>query len=204
MAVAEPHGTDVFDARRRSTGYHDVAADVIVSDVDGPPVGIWAGDCAPLILAVDGTILAVHAGWRGLAAGIIDVAVDALWSVGQDDTRADPIRRAGRGGDVLAVLGPTIRGCCYRFGRGDADRVAAGVRADVAAITRVTRSGGFGLDPPSAVHAALEHYGIAAIDTTACTGCDRRWFSHRVRRDVGRHAVVARWEVEDGAVVPGG
>jgi copper oxidase (laccase) domain-containing protein len=141
-------------------------------------VAVWAADCAPIVLIdAAGGLAAVHAGWRGLAAGVLDVAVGAL---------------RARGGEIVAaVLGPVIHPCCYAFGRSDLARVAEGVHAPTEAITARTRDGDIALDVPSAVSAALRHAGVPLDVVGPCTGCDERWYSYRRRGDVGRHAVVA-------------
>lgn len=150
-------------------------ADVIVST--SGPVGVWAADCAPiLIFGSAGTVVGAHGGWRGLAAGVVDVAVGEV---------------TGRGESVSAVVvGPLIHACCYEFGVEDLAAVAAGVRAQPSSITGTTSSGAVALDVPAAVVAALARHGLAAAVVGPCTGCDARWYSHRVRSDVERHATV--------------
>ena len=149
--------------------------DVLVADA-GQPIAIWAADCAPVVLVDgDGAIVGCHAGWRGLAAGVIDVAVTA-----------------GRAGAVprRAVLGPCIHPCCYEFGPAELERIAEALGFTRASISASTRSGSPALDVPTAVGLALGRHGIDLDVVGPCTGCDRRWFSHR-RGDLGRHAVVA-------------
>jgi copper oxidase (laccase) domain-containing protein len=166
-------GADVADPAR------PVAAegDVLVGSGD-PALAVWVGDCAPVVLVgVDGTLVACHAGWRGLAAGVLDVAVDAV------------------GGPVAAaVLGPCIHPCFYEFGAADLAAVAESLGVDCTAIRRTTSTGTLALDVPAAVRAGLARRGVEVDVTGSCTRCDERWFSHR-RGDAGRHAVVAWTEV---------
>ncbi|HYN32134.1 MAG TPA: laccase domain-containing protein [Ilumatobacteraceae bacterium] len=141
------------------------------------PVAVWAADCAPVMLFDrHGVPVACHAGWRGLAAGVIDVAAAAV---------ARP---------VVAVVGPCIHPCCYEFGERELADVAAGVGADVEGIAATTSSGALALDVPAAVTAALARHDIDVVIGGACTACDDRWFSHR-RGDVERHAMVGWSEV---------
>lgn len=150
---------------------------------------VWAADCAPIMLfGAHGTIAAAHGGWRGLAAGVIDVAVGAL-------IESD-------GAVAAAVVGPLIHPCCYEFGAGDIDAVAAGVRAHPDEIAASTTTGALALDVPAAVHLGLARHDVQPMVVGPCTGCDARWFSHRVRSDASRHAVVG-W-VEHGAHGIGG
>ena len=157
-------------------------ADVQVVDrataVSGVRVATWAADCATLTLAArSGRFVALHAGWRGLADGVLDVGVDAL---------AEPV--------AIAVLGPTIGPCCYEFGASDLAVVAAGVGVAPAEVAALDRRGRTALDVPTAVTRGLARRGVALDVIGPCTGCDERWFSHRVRGEPGRHATISWME----------
>jgi copper oxidase (laccase) domain-containing protein len=121
-----------------------------------------------------------HAGWRGLAGGVIDVAVDALESTG---TQA-----------AAAVLGPCIHACCYEFGAADLEQVALGVGAAPSDVAGSTSWGTRALDVPAAVTAALARRGIEIDVAGVCTGCDPRFRSHRCRAELERHALVVWFE----------
>lgn len=152
--------------------------DILVTSEPDVPIAIWAADCAPVVLFGGlGTTVNLHAGWRGLAAGVVDAGVDILHASGEDV--------------VLAVLGPTIHPCCYEFGESDLNLVAAGTRVDREMLTGATTEGGRSLDVPTAVSEVLRRRDIELEMPVGCTGCDDRWFSHRVRVDTARHAVVA-------------
>lgn len=77
-----------------------VEGDAIVAGTPGLAVGIVTADCVPILVAAeDGrTVAAIHAGWRGLAAGIIESGIEAMGVA--------PARLA-------AAIGPAARGCCY-------------------------------------------------------------------------------------------
>jgi polyphenol oxidase len=176
VMLDEVHGTDVrwCTADDVSTSASPVAGtgDVLVGTGD-PALSVWVGDCAPVVLiGGGGRVAACHAGWRGLAAGIVDVAIAAL-----DDA------------PVTALLGPCIHPCCYEFGAADLASVASGVGVAPTTIAGTTLAGALSLDVPAAVAAALAGHGVAVEVAGSCTGCDERWFSHR-RGDTGRHAVV--------------
>ncbi len=168
------HGVRVVDADTDASWTPTVGAgDVIVTRSTGVPIAIWAADCAPIVLAADdGTLVGAHGGWVGLAAGVVDVAVHAA------TTRGGAITRA--------VLGPVIHPCCYEFGRRDLDTIPD-------AVAGRTAHGALALDVPATVAASLARHGVRLDVVGPCTGCDERWFSHRVRREPGRHAVVASW-----------
>lgn len=180
--VDQCHGTAVHrleSSDAASTGMPaSLTADVQRTDLSDRHVAMWAADCAVVFLAGEsGRMVGVHAGWRGLASGALDVACSEL---------AEPA--------VAAVLGPTIHSCCYEFGLEDLALVAAGVGADMRAITASTSDGRTALDVPRAVAAALGRRGIELDVVGPCTGCDDRWFSHRVRRDAERHATIGWME----------
>ena len=192
--AAEEHGIVVIDAGMTVNGASTVdgvvttdvepgastppPGDVLVTELANRALAIWAGDCAPLILSGrNGTLVAAHAGWRGLAAGVIDVAVAELTARGDQA--------------AAAVLGPCIHAECYEFGSDELRAVASGVGATTDEIAGSTRGGRQALDVPGAVAAALGRHGITLDVIGPCTACDERWFSHRARNEDGRHAVVA-------------
>jgi YfiH family protein len=78
-------------------------ADAIVTDCPGLAIGVLTADCVPLLLASPeaGVIAAVHAGWKGAKAGIIESAIEAMQSLG-----AQP-------GQIVAGIGPAISRAAY-------------------------------------------------------------------------------------------
>lgn len=184
VMLDEVHGVDVVAIDSLATVSWPIAGtgDVLVADRSDATLAVWVADCAPVALfGANGTSRAVvHAGWRGLAAGVIDVAVDAVETTGTDV--------------VAAVLGPCIHPCCYEFGTAELDRVAAGVGRSAPELSGSTQWGTRSLDVPAAVAAGLARRGVALDAVGPCTGCDRRFRSHRRRSDPERHALVAWFE----------
>jgi copper oxidase (laccase) domain-containing protein len=171
----ERHGTRVVRVRVPGGGDRQVG-DIAVTDLPDAVLGVWVGDCAPVVLVTaSGEIAVVHAGWRGLAAGVIDVAVSSL--------RSPP---------AAARLGPCVGPCCYEFGPHELQSVAAGVHAHPDTIASATLAGGCSLDVAAAIRSALAIHGVELSASGRCTGCDATLYSHRVRRDTGRQ-VVAAW-----------
>lgn len=169
------HGVEVVRVSAPGDG-DGVCGDIAITDLDDTVLGCWVGDCAPIVLiGADREFAIVHAGWRGLAAGVVDVAVDAF---------SEPV--------VDAVLGPTIGACCYEFGDDDLVAVANGTHAQAESIRARTSSGQPALDVVAAVRAALAVHDLAVSVRAGCTGCTFDGYSHRVRRDPERH-VVAAW-----------
>jgi YfiH family protein len=139
------------------------------------PVVVLTADCAPIALATDDAVAAVHAGWPGLLAGVVEAAVAALRTVGH--------------GPIRAALGPCIHPDRYEFGPADLDRVAARLGDDVRAITATGRPA---LDIPAAVRAALRRVGVDDLhDVDVCTAASPDHFSHRRDGTTGRQALVA-------------
>jgi YfiH family protein len=100
------HGSDVVLAREPQPRRPTMAADALVTDRPGITLGVLSADCAPVLLAdLDaGVIGAVHAGWRGARAGVLEAAVQAMVALG-----ASPARMA-------AAIGPCIAQTSYEVG----------------------------------------------------------------------------------------
>ena len=180
----EVHGTDlvVVDALGEVNWPIVGTGDVLVAQRSSETLAVWAADCAPIaFFGADGSSRVVaHGGWRGLASGVVDVAVDALEST---NTHV-----------AAAVLGPCIHSCCYEFGSADLDEVADGVGTTASSVSGSTTWGTLSLDVPAAVAAALARRGVELDVVGTCTGCDRRFRSHWRRVDPERHALVAWFE----------
>jgi YfiH family protein len=163
------HGTTVRRATDAPSDSRAVAAeDGQATALDGHPALVFTADCLPVLLAADGAVAAVHAGWRGLAAGIVEEGVRALRELGAD-------------GPVEALVGPGARGCCYEVGEE--------VHAAFAAYD--ARVGDRNLDLAAVARAKLTEAGAAGVhDVGLCTMCEPElFFSHRRDRGVtGRQA----------------
>ena len=172
--LRQVHGAEVrvVDGPGKCAG--DVG-DALVSGDPGAALAVLTADCAPIALASDeGVIGAVHAGWRGLVAGVVAAAVSSMRELGSTD--------------VIAALGPCIHAECYEFSESDLDAVAGVLGDDVRGVT----SGGQpALDVPAAVRAALERAGARLVhDEDVCTACSPNHYSHRARGELERQAVV--------------
>jgi copper oxidase (laccase) domain-containing protein len=178
----ERHGIGVVRVTVPGGGDGEIG-DILITDLDDTVLGCWVGDCAPVVMIGAGREFAVvHAGWRGLAGGVIDAAFDAF---------TEPVRRV--------LLGPTIGPCCYEFGIDDLRLVATGVHATDDDVRSQTASGTAALDMPAAVRAACRHRGAVVEVVAGCTGCSYDGFSYRVRGDRERHVVAAWRDAEASA-----
>ncbi len=153
-------------------------ADGLVAVGGADCVAVRVADCAAVALGSDeGVVGAVHAGWRGLAAGVIEAAVGVMRTRGA--TR------------VSGAVGPCIRPCCYRFSPADMEPLVARYGGSVRGVTT---DGAPALDVPAAVGAALRASDVVVVGgPDACTGCDPAYFSHRARADVARQALLVWW-----------
>jgi len=147
--------------------------DALWTDVPGTGVGVHTADCVPILLAHREIRLAaaVHAGWRGLAAGIVEGTVRAL---------------AGRFGaaamkGIVAVAGPCARGCCYEVG-GDTAEALCGLPGNASLLRKGRTPGKWNADLQGIALAALQAAGVPAGQTEAagpCTICSPRFHSFR-------------------------
>jgi purine-nucleoside/S-methyl-5'-thioadenosine phosphorylase / adenosine deaminase len=127
-------------------------------------LGVLTADCVPVVLAGEDGVAAAHAGWRGLAAGVVEATVERL------------------GGAHSAWIGPSIKACCYEVG----DEVIDAFRA-----RRLPIAGPGRVDPAGAARAALERSGLERIAVSdVCTACDRGYFSYRRDGPTGRQMGV--------------
>jgi YfiH family protein len=160
----------------------DPAADAVIASRPGQPVAVFTADCVPIALVGEGVVGAVHAGWRGLCAGVVASAAGACRGL------------AGRG-SVQAWLGPCIGPCCYEVGDDVLAAFAAAYPAAPGCTERVGRRRFFDLRA-AACHALAEAgMALAGDAEPPCTSCDLRFFSHRRDgrdgRPTGRQALVA-------------
>ncbi len=161
VAPLPDEGIELPEADGQATALPDVAPMVMTAD------------CLPIAIAGEKAVTMVHAGWRGLAAGIVAEGVRA-------------VRELGANGPVEAAIGPGAGGCCYEVGDevhsefvDYGDHVRRGRNLDLKAIAREQ----------------LERAGVERVyDVDLCTICSdpSLFFSHRRDRGVtGRQAGLA-------------
>jgi YfiH family protein len=113
--LTQVHGRDVAVIRHAEEGARP-NADGLVSNDPSIALAVRAADCVPLLLADARTAAAgaVHAGWRGTAAGVATATVETMAR-----------EFGGRPEDLVAVIGPSIGACCYEVGSDVVDAFAA-------------------------------------------------------------------------------
>lgn len=171
--LEQRHGAEVVVVTR--PGEHaGAAADAVVTTVVNAPIAVHTADCAPILLTGDGIIGVVHAGWRGLVAGVVEATAEQMTDLGAPAT--------------AAVLGPCIRARCYEFTESDLATVAARYGPGVVASTAW---GTPALDLTAAVRAACTWLDIELEDCGTCTACSGVHWSHRAHADRARQALIA-------------
>ena len=173
------HGSEVLvrDAPPRPSPYLERAGGPL--EVDGQATAaagltplVFVADCLPIAVAGSGGVAVLHAGWRGLAAGIVDRGVGAV-------------------GATAAAIGPGIGPCCYEVGVevlaafGGGEGIGSGRRLDLVAVAR----------------GALAAAGVGEVESAhLCTSCEPElFFSHRRDRGrTGRQGGYAWIEERDG------
>jgi YfiH family protein len=155
------HGSTVAVAKPDRLGYvvdESAQADGQVTPAPELGVGVHVADCLPIAVAGDGGVAMIHAGWRGLAGGVVAEGVRTL-------------RTLGVQGPLEAAIGPGAGGCCYEVG--------PEVHAPFAAYCA---SSGRRLDLAAIATAQLHEAGVESVgDTGLCTLCAPAglFFSHR-------------------------
>jgi YfiH family protein len=187
--VSQVHGAAalVIDRAQGPRAFRQHEADALIAPPGGLCAGVRIADCAPVLLAdvESGAVAAVHAGWRGTVAGVLEASCAALLRAG-----------SGRHTALRAAIFPHIRACCFEVG------------ADVAALLHEAAPGASAVDDSRAkphvdlaaiLRAKLAALGVAAEhvdDVPGCTRCEpERFFSYRRGgKHSGRHlcAIVSR------------
>lgn len=166
------HGTRILDLDAGDSG----EADGAVTGVAGKVLAVMTADCLPVLFA-DNTgsrVGVAHAGWRGLAAGVLDRAVEALSSPADS---------------LLAWLGPAIGSAAFEVG--DEVRAAFVDRyPDDALAFERNSQGRWQADLHLLARRQLERAGVVRIyGNPDCTRADpERYFSHRREAPCGRMA----------------
>jgi purine-nucleoside/S-methyl-5'-thioadenosine phosphorylase / adenosine deaminase len=181
--IRQVHGTTVLrvsKATRPGTARSDPAdpgraeppeADGQATATPGLAPLVLVADCLPIAVAGNGAVAMLHAGWRGLAGGVIAEGVGALCEL-------------GAGGGLAAAIGPGAGPCCYQVG--EEVHAAFADHSDHNGHDDRFRRGRRNLDLKAIARAQLEQAGVATVhDLALCTICSdpALLFSHR--RDHG-------------------
>ena len=120
---------------------------------------VLTADCLPVALGATGAVAMVHAGWRGLAAGVLEEGVRAVRELGGED-------------DIVAIIGPGAGPCCYEVGEE--------VHAAFGGAHRAQGPHTGNIDLKAIAREKLLAVGVTKVqDIAMCTICDERFFSYR-------------------------
>jgi copper oxidase (laccase) domain-containing protein len=166
------HARQVHGSRVQRVGTEVVAqADGHLVAERGVAAMVLVADCLPVALGSEDGVAILHAGWRGLAGGILEQGVQALRELGERREGENGQRaseREQRMGEIVAVVGPGAGVCCYEVGEE--------VHSAFAGAHRHGRQ----LDLRALAHERLHAAGVTRVaDLAECTICSKRLFSYR-------------------------
>ena len=182
QAVLQVHGTRVMTvtpASMTGNGSALIEADGMVTSSPGVMLGVKTADCVPVLLADtrQRVVAAIHAGWRGTAAGIVEQGVAKM---------SDEF--GSRMEDLVGAVGPSIRACCYTVG----EEVRTAFEARYRYAGDLFEEDGDGLkvnlwdaNRKQMVDAGLRPERVSVL--AECTACARvrgrrKYFSHRAEK----------------------
>jgi len=187
------HGRRVEVLRGAPTGASDTA-DAVIATYAGARIAVVTADCVPILLAHPlGVVAAVHAGWRGLAGGVIAATLEKLADLDVAPEQAS------------AVIGPHICATHYEIDEPVRAALAPRFGTSLGAALRNSRPGHWLLELAALAAAELRAGGLGAdrIATLAdsCTFAGTRFESRR--RDGGGdarllHFITARAAIDSG------
>jgi YfiH family protein len=167
--------------------------DALWTTAPGTGVGVRTADCVPVLIAHRSlpVCAAIHAGWRGLAAGVIEETVRRIAAA------LGPGSVAG----LVAAAGPSAKGCCYEIGEDAADPLLALPGGSL----RLARGEGPGKWRADLQLLALDALLAAGIHTRnaetvgPCTICSTRFHSFRREKSLtGRQlSFIYKWYFTD-------
>ncbi|MDQ2818479.1 MAG: polyphenol oxidase family protein [Candidatus Eremiobacteraeota bacterium] len=181
------HGALVLRAETLERS-QSVDADGVWTQTPGEALAVVSADCAPVWIAASGcrAVALVHAGWRGVAAGVINNAVAEL-------------SRIGAGPSTLrAAIGPHLRPCCFEVGPEVAVQFAdlPGARLPVVALRAPSgRDDSWALDLGAAIIGQLRAHGIPGASIACASACTRcgSVLLHSYRRNGSGGPLMAAW-----------
>lgn len=158
------HGRALIEVHAGDSGVRG-EADGLITRAVGPVIAILSADCGTVVVEGADGLAVLHAGWRGLVAGVIEAGIAALGS---------PLR---------GWIGPCIRSCCYEVG---SEVIEAFRSRDLPIADRSH------VDIAEAATTALSRAGVSDVAVSdACTCCDPSYFSYRRDGVTGRQGAFA-------------
>ncbi|MES2017271.1 MAG: peptidoglycan editing factor PgeF [Pseudomonadota bacterium] len=180
--ISQVHGIAVADAATVGPDVPVQVADASIASTPGVVCAVMTADCLPVLLAdVDGKVVgAAHAGWRGLAGGVLGETVRAM--------------RAAGAGEITAWMGPAIGPARFEVGADVLDSFLAGAQTgeaeQVRAAFRPLTEGKYLADIYALGRLFLARDGVTRVSGgTHCTVTEaERFYSYRRDKVTGRQA----------------
>lgn len=141
--------------------------DGLLTTAVGTPLAIFTADCYGVAVVADEAVGVAHAGWRGVASGVVPQLVEEMTRIGHPPLRA--------------AIGPGIGACCFEVG----PEVEASFPDHRSETSWGTRS----VDLAGAIRAQLGDIDVWTFD--GCTRCDVGFHSHRADSTEERMAAIA-------------
>jgi len=160
-------------------------ADGLITNTRGVALMVYTADCVPILLydPLKKAAGAVHAGWRGTAAGIAGIAVQKM----VDEYGCSP-------SDIKAAIGPCISKCCFETDSDVADAVTAVLKEDAGMC--ISQSGKkYKIDLKEINRILLFKAGLTDITISdECTSClgDKYWSHRKTQGHRGTQAAIIR------------
>lgn len=152
VVVKQVHGPTVYEALGPTVG-EAPPADAIITQEPGILLGIQTADCVPILIA-DATrplVAAIHAGWKGTLAGVIEQTCEALCHKGAEPSH------------LVAAIGPCIWQASYEVSE-DVYTAACGATPHATRFFMpATKPAHYWFDLPGLVHHKLQTLGITRI-----------------------------------------
>jgi YfiH family protein len=186
ITANQVHGDTILKVSS-GTGKRAGVGDGLMTDVSNLLLGIMAADCVPVLFLEPGrrVAAAVHAGWRGTAAGIAANAVKRM----TEEYRIDP-------SGLHVAMGPSIGPCCYEVGRDVAKQIEADWGEALRGAWRPDGAKGF-LDLKAMNEAQLVSVGVPRshiVSIGPCTACNvEEFFSYRKEGKTGSQLSFIGW-----------
>jgi len=181
--LQQVHGVQCVKLSSNRLPVSAMRADAAWTDQAQVPCAVLTADCLPILLwdRSGSAVAAVHAGWRGLAAGIIQQTMASLPAAGQN---------------FIAFIGPAISQAAFEVG----PEVRAVFTSQISDANRYFKTGRsalhFHADLAALAEAILYQCGIAkVIQSHLCTVHDARFYSYRKNPESGRLATLI-WRSE--------
>lgn len=182
----EVHTVTTADLRTDPYDKVEYEADGLMTDLPGVTLLVYSADCIPVLFydPVRRVAAAVHAGWRGTAAGIVDNAVARMKDVYHS-----------RPEDILAAIGPGVCSSCFETHEDVPNAMTAALSTCVLHHIKIKENGKFSVDLREINRMRLEQVGLnpdhIAV-STQCTAChlDRFWSHRRMGNERGSMAAA--------------